>query len=265
MTNCFAYSFIKCGSPSSGVTTLDGVFNTLSKLDLYGMFDNPQKSIDIACDIAYKSMCTALLSKEGKSIDKHNIIYGERFKDTYGSVQKCEFVAKPKQYFRLNRVWVNVNYSGTINLKLTNELAVVELVPIVVVAGVTKEVALDKEYKYVEVTINEDVEARTTYLAGINGLLIDYSILCDYHSFICSNKDLFQTCMDYKVASILLTDAQFTGQLGQRLMQSEDYDNLKKEYEIEYERELDKLSLRDSGCFNCGSRMQFKSWIGECV
>jgi hypothetical protein len=67
--------------------------------------------------------------------------------------------------------------------------------------------------------------------------------------------------MDYKVASILLTDGVFSGEIGQRIMQSEDYDNLKKEYEVEYERELDKLSIKESGCFDCGSSIQIRSFI----
>lgn len=262
--NCFAYSFIKCGTAPSGVTTLDGVFNTLSKLDLYSMFDNPQQSINLATELAYKSMCTALLSKEGKIVDKYNIIFGERFKDTFSNIQKCELVAKPKQYIRLNKIWLNVQFTGTVNIKLENELAVVELVPVAVVSGITKEVRLNKDFKLVEISLNEtSVLGRTTYLSGINGMLIDYSVLCDYHTYICSNQELFQTCMDYKVASILLTDGVFSGEINQRIMQSEDYNNLKKEYEIEYERELDKLSLGDSGCFNCGSKMKFKSWIND--
>ena len=74
MNNCFAYSFIKCGTAPSGVRTLDGVFNTLSKLDLYSMFDNPQDAIDKATDLAYNSMTRALLRKEGRSLNKYNEI-----------------------------------------------------------------------------------------------------------------------------------------------------------------------------------------------
>ena len=261
MNNCFSYSFIKCGEPASGVTTLDAVFNTLSKLDLYGMFDDPQGAINRATELAYKSMSTALLSKEGKTLDQHNIIYGDRFIDTYSTIQKSEFSSKSKKFIRINKVWINVNYSGIVNVSLKNELASIQLMPVAVVAGITKELIIDKDYRYVEVTINENIQGRTTYVSGTNGLLIDYSVLCDYNIFICSNKNLFQTCMDYKVASILLTDGQFSGQINQRLMQSEDYDLLKKEYEIEYERELDKLSIKDSGCFDCPTKMKFKSWI----
>jgi hypothetical protein len=261
LNNCFVYSFIKCGTAPSGTRTLDGVFNTLSKLDLYSMFDDPQLAIDKATELAYNSMTSALISKEGKSVNKNNEILGDRFTSTYNSIQNHYFYSSPKKYYRLNKAWVNVNFTGTINIKLVNELAVVELVPVVVVAGITKEIVLNKSYRYVEVSINENVQGRSTYGCGISGMLLDYSILCDYHSFICSNKDLFQVAMDYKVASILLTDGVFSGEIGQRIMQSEDYDNLKKEYEIEYERELDKLSIKESGCFDCGSKIQAKSWL----
>ena len=261
LNNCFSYSFIKCKDAPSDARSLDGVFNTLSNMDLYSMFDKPQEAIDIATELAYNSMTTALISKEGKSINKYNEILGNRFTNSYSSVGEYTFESRQKQFIRLNKVYVNVDYTGTINLRLENELAQIELVPIDVVSGITKEVSLNKDFRYVEIDIVEDIKGRSTYSCGISGLLIDYSVLCDYNLFICANKELFQTCMDYKVASILLTDGQFSGEVGKRLMQSEDYDNLKKEYEIEYERELDKLSIKESGCFNCGSRIQVRSWI----
>lgn len=261
MNNCFAYSFIKCGTATSGVRTLDVVFNTLSKLDLYSMFDNPQDAINKATELAYNSMTSALVSKEGKSVNKLNEILGERFIDTYSTIQKYEFIAKPKQFIRLNKAIVNVQYTGTVNLKLVNELAEVELVPITVASGITTTITLNKDFKYVEVTLLEDVQGRTTYRCGINGILLDYSILCDYHTFICANKDLFQIAMDYKVASILLTDGLFSGEINQRIMQGEDYKELKAEYETQYSLELSSLSIKESGCFDCGSRIQAKSWI----
>ena len=261
MNNCFAYSFIKCGTAPSGVRTLDGVFNTLSKLDLYSMFDNPQLAIDKATELAYNSMTSALVSKEGRSVNKLNEVLGERFIETYSTIQKYEFIPKPKQFVRLNKAILNVQYTGTVNLKLVNELAVAELVPIAVVSGVTTTITLNKDFKYVEVSLAEDVQGRTTYRSGMNGILLDYSILCDYHTFICANKELFQIAMDYKVASILLTDGLFSGEINQRIMQDDDYKELKAEYETQYALELSSLSIKESGCFNCGSRIQARSWI----
>ena len=261
MNNCFSYSFIKCGTAPSGVRTLDGWFNTLSKLDLYSMFDNPQLAIDKATDLAYNSMTSALVSKEGRSVNKLNEVLGERFIDTYSTIQKYEFIPKPKQFVRLNKAIVNFQTTGTVNLKLVNELAVAELVPITVVSGVTNTITLNKDFKYVEVSLAEDVQGRTTYRSGMNGILLDYSILCDYHTFICANKDLFQIAMDYKVASILLTDGLFSGEINQRIMQDDDYKELKAEYETQYALELSSLSIKESGCFNCGSRIQARSWI----
>lgn len=262
--NCFAYSFIKCGTPPSGAITLDGVFNTLSKLDLYSMFDKPQEAIDKAAELAYNSMTAALISKEGKSINKYNKILGDRFTSTYSSTSSRIFESKPKQYIRLNKVWVNVQTTGTIQIKLVNELAVTELVSVNVVSGVTTEVELNKSFRYVQVSFATTLSGRSTYSGGLPGMLLDYSILCDYHSFICSNKDLFQSCMNYKVASILLTDGVFSGEVNQRIMQSEDYNNLKKEYEIQYELLLDTLSIKESGCFDCGSSVQAVSFLSGC-
>ena len=161
----------------------------------------------------------------------------------------------------MNKAIVNVQTTGTVNLKLVNELAVAELVPIAVVSGVTTTITLNKDFKYVEVSLAEDVQGRTTYRSGMNGILLDYSILCDYHTFICANKDLFQIAMDYKVASILLTDGLFSGEINQRIMQDDDYKELKAEYETQYALELSSLSIKESGCFNCGSRIQARSWI----
>jgi hypothetical protein len=67
--------------------------------------------------------------------------------------------------------------------------------------------------------------------------------------------------MDYKVASILLTDGLFSGEINQRIMQDGDYKELKAEYETQYSLELSSLSLKDSGCFDCSSRIQAKSWL----
>ena len=261
MNNCFNYSFIKCGTPASGERTLDAVFNTLSKLDLYSMFDDPQGAIDKATEMAYNSMTSALLSKEGKSVNKYNEILGQRFTDTYSNIQKYEINPQAKQFIRLNTAYVNVQYTGTVNIKLVNELAVEELIPVTVVSGVTTIKTLDRDFKYVEVSLNEDVQGRTTYRSGMNGILLDYSILCDYNTFICANKDLFQIAMDYKVASILLTDGLFSGEINQRIMQDNDYKELKSEYETQYSLELSSLSLKDSGCFNCGSQIQAVSFI----
>ena len=88
MNNCFVYSFIKCGTAPSGTRTLDGVFNTLSKLDLYSMFDDPQSAIDKATELAYNSMTSALISKEGKSVNKYNEVIEVFFSDFSYSVVK---------------------------------------------------------------------------------------------------------------------------------------------------------------------------------
>ena len=261
MNNCFDYSFIKCGTAPSDVRTLDGVFNTLSKMDLYSMFDKPQEAIDRATELAYNSMTSALISKEDKSINKYNQVLCESFTNTYSDIQTFEFSAKNKQFYRLNKFYINVEFDGKIKIILKNELAQETIVSELVASGVTTEIVLGIDYKYVEISVEQDIKGRTTYKCGMNGILIDYSVLCDYNTFICSNKDLFQVAMDYKVASILLTDGLFSGEVGQRMMQSEDYDNLKKEYEIQYELELDKLSIKESGCFECGSRIQAKSWL----
>lgn len=261
MNSCFYYSFLKCQNTPFDARTLDGVFSTLQNIDLSSMFKDSQKAINLATELAYNSMCTALISKEGKSINKYNTVLGQRFTENYSGISKKTLEANNKQFIRLNTAYINVLYTGTINLKLENELAEIELVEVDVVSGITKEVSLAKDFKYVEISIVEDIKGRVVYTEGINGVLLDYSVLCDYHTFICQNKELFQSCMDYKVASILLTDGQFSGELNNRLMQPEAYGELKKEYEMQYELELDKLSIRDSGCFNCGGRLEFKSWI----
>lgn len=259
--NCFSYSFIKCEDAPSDARTLDGVFNTLSNMDLYSMFDKPQEAIDKACEMAYNSMTSALISKEGKSVNKHNEILGDRFTEYYSSVNTYILESVQKQFIRLNKAHINVQYTGNITLRLENELAVIENIIVPVVSGVTKTITLNKDFRYVEISIAENINGRNTKSCGINGVLLDYSILCDYSVFICANKDLFQTCMDYKVASILLTDGVFSGEINQRLMQSEDYNELKKEYETQYELQLDNLSIKESGCFDCGSRLQIRSWI----
>ncbi len=260
MANCFSYSFIKCEN-ASGDRTLDAIFTPLQNIDIASMFQDPQASIDRATSLAYNAMVNALISKEGESYDKHNIILGDRFIESYSSVNRYEILTKGKQFVKINRVHVNVQYTGTINIRIENELGQVQLVPVVVVSGITTTKEIDISHKRIEITINEAVQGRSIWSSGVSGLLVDYSILCDYDSYICNNKAMFQNCMDYKVASIVLTDGVFAGEINQRIMQRDDYDKLKAEYEIEYERELDKLNLRGSGCFECGSRIKVKSWI----
>lgn len=246
----------------SGVRTLDSIFTPLQNVDIASMFADPQSAIDRATELAYNAMVNALISKEGESYDKHNIILGDSFRDNYTNGNWYEIETRGKQNIHVNRVHINVNYSGTINVKIRNELGVETLYPTTVVAGVTKELEIGFIGKKARISINESVPCRTIYSQGASGLLVDYSLLCDYDSFICNNKAMFQNCMDYKVASIILTDGVFSGEVNKRIMQSADYDALKREYEIEYERELDKLNLKGSGCFECFTNIKIKSWIG---
>lgn len=225
------------------------------------MFDNPQKSIDIATEMAYGSMVAALINKEGNSKIKRSILSGERFLEGYSNGDYEWLIAPKKQIIRINFIHINVDFTGTVNLKFVNELGQEVLVEVTgVVAGVTKTVVIDEAYNDVKISINENISGRDTY-NGVSGLLIDYTIDCDYDSFICNNKTRFQTAMDYKVASILLTDGQFSGELDKRKMIDSSYAELKAEYETQYAMELKNLSLMDSGCFDCASRIRIKSWI----
>ena len=242
--------------------TLDSIFTPLQNIDIASMFDDPQASIDRATDLAYNSMVNALISKEGESYDKYNVILGDSFKENYTSNNWYELETRGKQIIKVNKVYINVDFTGTINIKIKNELGEETLFPSTVVAGITSELEINYSGKKLRISINESVPCRTIYTSGVSGLLVDYSVVCDYDSYICSNKLRFQNCMDYKVASIILTDGVFAGEVNQRIMQRDDYDALKKEYEIEYERELDKLDLKGSGCFECGSTIKIKSWIG---
>ena len=72
------------------------------------MFDKPQEAIDRATELAYNSMTSALISKEGKSVNKYNQVLGERFTNTYSDIQTFEFSAKNKQFYRLNKFYINV-------------------------------------------------------------------------------------------------------------------------------------------------------------
>lgn len=128
-------------------------------------------------------------------------------------------------------------------------------------AGVTKTVTIDTAYVYVRISIVEDIRGRNVYSYGLAGALIDYTIECDYNSFICANQSRFQTAMDYKVASILLTDGGLSGEMGKRKMIETTYNELKAEYETQYAMELKNLSLQDSGCFDCPARVRITSWI----
>lgn len=260
--SCFSYTFQKCREESSGARVLDDIFNVLNNYDISTMFDNPQKSIDLATDMAYRSMVSSLLSKEGKLKDKTSILLGERFMEDYSYGDYIELWAKSKESIYIDKIWLNVDFTGTVHISFVNELGVETLKEVLlVVAGVTKEVAIDLSFKYVKIKISENIEGRNTYDYSVAGMLISYSRVCDYNTYICDNKERFQTAMDFKVASILLTDGQFSGELDKRKMMSESYTELKAEYETQYQMELNNLSLMDSGCFDCGQRIKITQWI----
>jgi len=226
------------------------------------MFDNPQKSIDIATEMAYQSMTTALIGKEGKLKNKTSILIGERFMDSYSRGGFVQLQAQSKESIHVKKVWINVDFDGIVELKFKNELGVDTIVDVEdVVAGETMEKSIDLYFKWVEISIVNDIDGRNTYTGSVSGLLIDYSRECDYHTYICDNKERFQNAMDFKVASILLTDGQFSGELDKRKMMNESYSELKAEYETQYAMELKNLSLMDSGCFECGNRIKLTSWI----
>jgi hypothetical protein len=63
--------------------------------------------------------------------------------------------------------------------------------------------------------------------------------------------------MAYKIASILITEGQFSGEYNQRIMQAEDYAELKAEYETQFGLQILNLSLLESGCFNCCNKISF--------
>lgn len=110
--SCFEYTFKKCRGESSDARVLDDIFNTLSNYDLSTMFDNPQKSINIATEMAYNSMVTALISKEGKEKAKRNIILGNRFLESYSKGDYVQLIADKKQQVRINKIHLNVDYTG---------------------------------------------------------------------------------------------------------------------------------------------------------
>lgn len=260
--NCFEYTFQKCRTSSTSGRVLDDVFTPLNNYDVSGLFDDPQKAINLASDMAYNSMTAELISNTGKLKEKRKSIKGGKFRKDYSNGSGFyEIECLDKQIIEINKVYVNVEFTGTIHLVIENELGVEEPIELEVESGITSEHVVNQAFKYAKISIQEDIPCRMTEQCGA-GLLIDYDILCDYHSYICSNKEIFQTSMDYKVASILLTNGQFSGEFGKRQMLDESYQELKAEYEAQYKMEMRNLSLLDSGCFECRKAIKVTSWVG---
>lgn len=262
MNNCFEFSLLKCKKVSSDAYVLEDFFPALSSKNVFSWFENPEKAIENATNMAYNEMVVKLIAKAGKEKRKLNARVGERFdKNFYSTSTYVEIEAPRDRYsmITINNIVVNVEYTGNINIVFENELAVKELVSVDVVSGETNIVNVNKSFKYVKIYFEDkDIKGREVLgCNGINGMLIDYSMGCDFHTFICQNKELYLNAMAYKIASILITEGQFSGVMDSRKMQMEEYAELKAEYETQFQMQMKSLSIVESGCFNCCNSIQF--------
>ena len=261
--SCIEFTLLKCKKEeTSSAYVLEDFFPSLSSKDVFSWFENPYRTIENATNMAYNEMVVKLLAKGGKENRKLNARIGQRFDKNYYSLGSYVEIEAPRDRFSMvtiNNIVVNVQHTGKINVIFENELAVLDVVEVDVVSGETSIVTINKAYKYVKIYF-EDTDIKGREVIGcnsLNGIMIDYSIGCDYNEFICQNKDLFVNAMAYKVASIIITEGQFSGEYNQRIMQTEDYAELKAEYETQFDLQLRSLSLSESGCFNCCNKITF--------
>lgn len=261
--SCINFTLLKCKKEeTSDAYVLEDFFPSLSSKDVFSWFENPYRTIANATDMAYNEMVVKLLAKSGKENRKLNARIGQRFNKYYYSVGSYVEIEAPRDRFSMvtiNNIVVNVEYTGKINIVFENELAVKDIVEVDVVNGETTIKTINKAYKYVKIYFEDkDIKGREVIgCSALNGIMIDYSMGCDFHEFICQNKDLFVNAMAYKVASIIITEGQFSGEYNQRMMQAEDYAELKAEYETQFNLQIRSLSLVESGCFNCCNKISF--------
>ncbi len=261
--SCIDFTLLKCRKDeSSDAYVLEDFFPSLSSKDIFSWFENPYRTIENATNMAYQEMVVKLLAKSGKENRKLNARIGDRFDKNYYSVGSYVEIEAPRDKYSMitiNNIVVNVQFTGTVNIVFENELAVLDVVEVEVVSGETTIKTINKSFKYVKIYFEDKtIKGREVLGCGaLNGIMIDYSMGCDYNEFICQNKELFVNAMAYKIASILITEGQFSGEYNQRMMQAEDYAELKAEYETQFGLQILNLSLLESGCFNCCNKISF--------
>lgn len=246
---CFKYTLNRCGG--QGVV-IDSVLPTLSSYDLYSMFKDPQKSIDIITAQALNELKATLI---GKGNMRSNIVYGERFRKEYSKGGHYDIISERGYYnkVKIQSVILNVNKTGLLDLYLEDEYGTLEIIQIPVEKDVTTKYELNKVYKRIKVWHTEEGKATNS----VAGMLLEVEKFCDIDGYLCSIKDLIEPILVYKIASLLITEGQFSGEFNKRIMQDEDYNELKAEYETQYKLMVKTINVAESGCTNCCDKPRF--------
>ena len=251
--SCFRFSLSGCRKVT-GSTLLESVLPSLSSYQLDSMLKSPQKTIDTLTESVYQIMKTELIMKGG-GIQNKTIRLGGRFGSYYSKGGVYDLISKHGIYQNLKiiRGFLNVQETGDVEIKFVDNMKKTQILVVQGVAGETVEVPINLFFEEVEITINKAGRNNT----GVHGLLIEYQDHCDIDKYICENKDLFMMPMAYKLGSLIITEGQFSGELNQRIMQDEAYQELKREWEAQYELLMRNLSLVDSGCLNCCNKPSY--------
>lgn len=256
--NCFQFSFKSCVEDSSSII-IDDLYPTLNSQELYGMFKDPKKALEIISDDAYSEMKDHLL-KGGKVKEKRNIREGQRFETGTGKTSGYyEFESGIGQYskIQINKFFVNLDFTGEVVINATNEVGQITTYTVDVEANITSEHGVDDIYEYVKIEFDDQTLDGLYVPSGVNGLIVDYSRICDIDSYICENKDKFLPLMKYKVGSMIISESGVCQNLGARTLDDKSYEDLRDDYEVRFLQRLKSVSLDDSGCVECYRRLEF--------
>jgi len=308
-------SGFSCADDATWSLTKVGVSEQLLTKVIGSEYPNAQALVDDKVSHAEASIYNTAVSKF-KPTNYHNSIIdtrvvGDKYDGIKAAVSKFQgFIFETDQdrgdlsvSLQINSVSIQVDYTGTITLKIYNLTNGVEVLSqdVSVTAGELTTVSLDTTItgagRQLKVAVGYDrtgvpaynyrqyhdclackIPKCGRYLYGYGaewdagytniqrtghmaGLSIDYSLVCNYESLVCANKQLFGEAFLYRVAADLmmygLTSMRWNDTETEKMQRQLSY------FDAEYNRLMDQalngVRLPNNECYGCKARFGTKT------
>lgn len=250
MATCFDFSIKRCEEVANNV---DDLFASINSEELFSMFEDAESSVLKLSRDAFQITKSKLIDKAGYLHQKINQRTG-RFDDSVGlnsGYYELESGSGAYSKIVLKKAYINLDYSGTVQIKLTNELGEITTVSKVIVANTTATLDINLTFEYVKVEFVDQTKQGKYSTGYVNGLILDYDLICDVDSYLCDNRDLYLPLVKCKLGSLIITESVFSGELNKRAFQPDAYEKLRLEYETQFGLLLQEKSIKDLGCVEC--------------
>lgn len=259
MATCFDFSIRRCEEVANNI---DDLFASINSEELFSMFEDAESSVLKLSRDAFQITKSNLIDKAGYLHQKLNQRTG-RFADSNGinsGYYELESGTGAYSKIKLKKAYINLDYTGSIQLKFTNELGEITTLSKSIVSNVTATLDIDTIFEYVKVEfVDQTKQGKYVSCSSVNGLILDYDLICDIDSYLCDNKELYLPLVKLKLGSLIITEGVFSGELNKRVFQPDSYEKLRLEYETQFGLLLREKNIKDLGCVEC--RNQIKSVV----